>query len=244
MYKQQFENYYDLHYSHYELTLNVSIKTNVKKEKKNNFTQLTMQARESCKFNIIVIYVDFELQNYFNAFLISFKTFQDILKFWKNQQQYFSKLFAMIKNVLVVSCVEVEVERLFNLARNVIIYHRDRLNVDTIETIMIIKFAVLKKSSNESTSKFTNFETDEFYVNELLENRLFAGTSSPDGISRPVISLNGLLQSSPVSSGGTGRNFWSRPFERDPVEFPVYISIYSMFEYACHIRIEIVLLFQ
>ena len=80
MYKQQFENYYDVHYSRYKLTSNVLMKTNVKEEK-NNFTQLTMQARENRKFNITVIYVDFKLQNYFNALLISFKTCQDILKF-------------------------------------------------------------------------------------------------------------------------------------------------------------------
>ncbi len=46
----------------------------------------------------------------------------------------------MIKNVLTISCFDVDVERLFNLTRDVIIYRRDRLNSNIIETIMMIKY--------------------------------------------------------------------------------------------------------
>ena len=45
IYKQKFEHYYDIHYSHYELTSNNSMKTNVKK--KQYYSIDNSSARES-----------------------------------------------------------------------------------------------------------------------------------------------------------------------------------------------------
>ncbi len=73
----------------------------------------------------------------------------------------------MIKDVLTISCFDVDVERLFNLARDVIIYRRDRLNSDIIETIMMIKYNLNNiRFINESEIVFLN--DDESFVNEIV----------------------------------------------------------------------------
>jgi hypothetical protein len=73
----------------------------------------------------------------------------------------------MIKDVLTISCFDVDVERLFNLTRDVITYRRDRLNSDIIETIMMIKYNLNNiRSINESEIVFLN--DDESFANEIV----------------------------------------------------------------------------
>ena len=76
----------------------------------------------------------------------------------------------MTKNVLTISCAEIEVKRLFNMTKNYIIYRRNRLNSKIIEAIMLIKFAALKNSLNENENEFLYDNVDEFYADELSKN--------------------------------------------------------------------------
>jgi len=46
----------------------------------------------------------------------------------------------MIKNVLVIFIVNIEIEQLFNITQDIIIYQRDQLNKEIIEIIIMIKF--------------------------------------------------------------------------------------------------------
>ncbi len=71
----------------------------------------------------------------------------------------------MTKDVLAISCSNVEVERLFNLARNVIIYKKKRLNFQTIETMMMIKYNLNYEELNDSLSSSNEFFVDEFSSN-------------------------------------------------------------------------------
>jgi hypothetical protein len=73
----------------------------------------------------------------------------------------------MIKNVLTISCFDVNVERLFNLTRDVITYRRDRLNLNIIETIMMIKYNLNNiRFINEHEIVFLN--DDELFANEIV----------------------------------------------------------------------------
>jgi hypothetical protein len=73
----------------------------------------------------------------------------------------------MIKNVLRISCFDVDVEQLFNLTRDVIIYRRDRLNLNIIETIMMIKYNLNNiYFINKNEIIFLN--DDESFVNEIV----------------------------------------------------------------------------
>ncbi len=74
----------------------------------------------------------------------------------------------MTKNVLAIFCFDVEVKRLFNLARNVIIYKRKRLNFQTIEIVMMIKYNLNNKKLNDSLSSSNEFFVDEFSLNAFF----------------------------------------------------------------------------
>ncbi len=71
----------------------------------------------------------------------------------------------MTKDVLVISCSNVEVKRFFNLAKDVIIYKRERLNSQTIETMMMIKYNLNYEKLNDSLSS-----SNEFFADELSSN--------------------------------------------------------------------------
>jgi hypothetical protein len=73
----------------------------------------------------------------------------------------------MIKNVLTISCFDVDVEQLFNLIRNVITYRRDRFNLNIIETIMMIKYNLNNiRFINKNEIVFLN--DDESFANEVV----------------------------------------------------------------------------
>jgi hypothetical protein len=73
----------------------------------------------------------------------------------------------MIKDVFTISCFDIDVERLFNLTRDVIIYRRDRLNSNIIETIMMIKYNLNNiRFINENEIVFLN--NDESFANEIV----------------------------------------------------------------------------
>jgi hypothetical protein len=107
-----------------------------------------------------------EISNYFVASLIerNEKT-SSVIEYWKSQKTQYSLFVKMTKDVLAISCSNVEVERLFNLARNVIIYKKKRLNFQTIETMMMIKYNLNYEELNDSLSSSNEFFVDEFSSN-------------------------------------------------------------------------------
>jgi hypothetical protein len=107
-----------------------------------------------------------EISNYFVASLIERdeKT-SSVIEYWKSQKTQYSLLVKMTKDVLAISCSDVEVERFFNLARNVITYRRERLNSQTIETMMMIKYNLNYEEWNDSLSS-----SNEFFADELSSN--------------------------------------------------------------------------
>ncbi len=74
----------------------------------------------------------------------------------------------MTKNVLATSCSEVSVKRLFNLARDVITYRRERLNSTIIETIMMLKYNLNIDCTNAFFEQ--SVSVDEFFADELSLN--------------------------------------------------------------------------
>ncbi len=75
----------------------------------------------------------------------------------------------MAKDVLAVPCSGVDVERLFTLTRDVITYRRDRLNPDTIEIIMMIKYNLNYDRSIGETEMLSS-NNDELFANEIVLN--------------------------------------------------------------------------
>jgi hypothetical protein len=71
----------------------------------------------------------------------------------------------MTKNVLAILCSNVEVKRFLNLAKNVIIYRKKRLNFQTIEIVMMTKYNLNNEKSNDFLSSSNEFFVDEFPSN-------------------------------------------------------------------------------
>ena len=165
-YKRQFENYYHVNYLNREFNVVTNL-IQFHKYEENNFIEFVKSTREIFKTKSITIF-DFELTDYFNAFVI-FQYFAFfILNYWKIQQSFLSKFFAMAKNILTISYVEIEIKRLFNMTKNVITYRCDWFNSNIIEIVMLIKFAALKNSSHENENISFHHENDESYANKLF----------------------------------------------------------------------------
>jgi hypothetical protein len=71
----------------------------------------------------------------------------------------------MIKDVLAISCFDVEVKRLFNLAKDVITYKKKRLNSQTIEIVMMIKYNLNDEELFDSSSSSNDSFADKLSSN-------------------------------------------------------------------------------
>ena len=63
----------------------------------------------------------------------------NILKVWRVLQSTYPVMAQMEKNVLAISIFGVDVERLFSMARDVVIYRRNRFRRTIVDRIMLIK---------------------------------------------------------------------------------------------------------
>ena len=57
-------------------------------------------------------------------------------------------LSTLIKDILVILFVKIEVKRLFNIIRNIIVYRRSRLILITIEVIIMIRYNKINNTYN------------------------------------------------------------------------------------------------
>ena len=62
------------------------------------------------------------------------------LEMWKQIERNYPTIAIMAKDILSIPASGVGVERLFNTARDICHYRRNRLNADTIEMIMLTKW--------------------------------------------------------------------------------------------------------
>ena len=78
----------------------------------------------------------------------------------------------MIKNILTIFCANVEIERLFNIIKNIINYRRKRLKFHIIEIIMMIKFVAMNKQ------RYSSYDIDFDFTNEIFANELTTNTQN------------------------------------------------------------------
>jgi hAT family C-terminal dimerisation region len=86
------------------------------------------------------------------------------LQMWKQIEHRYPTIAIMAKDILSIPASGVGVERVFNTARDTCHYRRNRLNPDTIEMIMLVKWYEklglwIPEESLDSEEKVT--ETDE-----------------------------------------------------------------------------------
>ena len=95
-----------------------------------------------------------------------------ILNFWKSQIVQYEILSRMIKNVLTIFLIDVDIERLFNMIKNVVTYWRNWLNFKIIETIMMIKYnmQITTKYFAIKINFFVVKFNEKMFVDELTFN--------------------------------------------------------------------------
>jgi hypothetical protein len=103
--------------------------------------------------------------------------FESILKTWRKLQSRFFVLTQMIKNILSILVFNVEIERLFFMTKDVIIYRRNRFHENIIENIMIFKKTLSLKKINKDqhvhvSSIVFNFVIDDEISEDLLNETI------------------------------------------------------------------------
>ena len=71
---------------------------------------------------------------------------------WKEIEHRYPIIGQMAKDILSIPASGVGVERLFNTARDVCHYRRNRLNSNTIEIVMLVKYYEQLLTSTEETT--------------------------------------------------------------------------------------------
>ena len=82
----------------------------------------------------------------------------------------------MIKNIFSISAFDIDVEWLFNTARNVCHYCQNHLNTDTIEIIMLLKWyeklklAIAEQNLSQNSDLFTTDKNQKIDAEKSLMN--------------------------------------------------------------------------
>ena len=113
---------------------------------------------------------------------------ENLLTVWSDMITQYSTLSRMTKDILIISIFDVDVERLFFMTRDVMIYRRNRLRDHTIENIMILKridWLAEDFINDADTILFViakNMKIDELVDDELMLNTTWAIESNFDDI--------------------------------------------------------------
>jgi hypothetical protein len=93
----------------------------------------------------------------------------NVLQWWQANKETYPRLAQVAKDILAIPIAEVGVERVFNLARDVIGDRRHRLAAQTIRRIMLIKHAILEEPQFQESVPFGPDEQDPIdEIDDLL----------------------------------------------------------------------------
>jgi hAT family C-terminal dimerisation region len=91
------------------------------------------------------------------------------LEYWHRNERQFPGLAIMAQDILCIPAASVEVERLFNVARDVCHYRRGRLHPDTIRNIMLAHHADNSLSTMKETVIDDLVPSESFTVEQIRE---------------------------------------------------------------------------
>ena len=95
---------------------------------------------------------------------------------WKKINKKYFTIAQITKNILSISAFDIDIEWLFNTARDVCHYHQNHLNADTIEIIMLLKWyeklklATAEQNLSQNSDLFTANKNQKIDVKKLLIN--------------------------------------------------------------------------
>ena len=118
----------------------------------------------------------FKIKNYFKNFVFFVENNESFLELWKKINKKYSTVVQITKNILSISASDVDVEWLFNTARDVCHYHWNCLNADIIKIIMLLKWyeklklATAEQNLSQNSDLFTANKNQEIDAEKSLMN--------------------------------------------------------------------------
>ena len=118
----------------------------------------------------------FKIENYFKNFVLSVENNESFLELWKKINKKYFTIVQITKNILSISAFDIDVEWLFNTARDVCHYCWNCLNADTIEIIMLLKWyeklklAIAEQNSLQNSDLFIANKNQEIDAEKSLIN--------------------------------------------------------------------------
>jgi len=128
-------DYYQIYYSYYSTTHLQSKSHATDADHKSKTFSL-----ENIEWSEFKTRSHFKIENYFKNSVFFIKNDESSLELWKKINKKYFIIVQMTKNILSVSASDIDVEQLFNTARDIYHYYQNYLNADTIEIIMLLKW--------------------------------------------------------------------------------------------------------
>lgn len=108
-----------------------------------------------------------EAENYLSIPILQFQARFDVLQWWKDNEPAYPHLACVVRDIFAIPITEVGVERVFNMARDVIGDRRHRLASTAIQKIMVLKDSLLFEQEKEvEASDDSDLPLDE--ANDIL----------------------------------------------------------------------------
>ena len=93
----------------------------------------------------------------------------DILEWWQSNKGTYPRLAQVAKDVLAIPITGVGVERVFNVAKDVIGIRRHRLTAQTIQQIMVYRDAITLKEQSKDTNSAPQSDSLSYEVEDIFE---------------------------------------------------------------------------
>ena len=119
----------------------------------------------------------FKIENYLKNSVLLIENDESFFELWKKIKKKYFTIAQMTKNILSISASDVDVEWLFNTARDVCYYYWNYLNADTIEIIMLLKWyeklklATTEQNLSQNSDLFTANKNQEIDAEKSLMNK-------------------------------------------------------------------------
>ena len=102
-----------------------------------------------------VITANNNIERYFNTpsinFVLNEKENQTewVLNWWKVHKQEYPLMFQVIYNYLSISGAEVDIKRLFNIAREILGLRRTSMSAETLRALVLLKDYIRRKAAGQ-----------------------------------------------------------------------------------------------
>jgi hypothetical protein len=120
-----------------------------------------------------------------------------ILPWWKENESTYPRLAQVVKDILAIPIAQVGVERVFNMAKDVIGDRRHRLAAQTIQKIMVLKDDILQEAEQPTQLPDADRDEDQAPCDEVDDLFELTADFEPDMTSDEEEEEVGIMEEEP-----------------------------------------------